>query len=202
MAMAHSSSPEPKPDKPSAPLLAADRQTLLQVARTAISHSLTACSSLLIDPRDFSAPLQAQRAVFVTLKINGELRGCIGNIEPPDSLIQAVARNANAAAFDDPRFAPLTVAEFQRISIHLSILTPPEPMDVKNEQDLLKQLRPGVDGLILTAGLNRGTFLPAVWQTLPEPQRFVEQLKIKAGLPADFWSDDIRFQRYQSESVE
>ena len=133
--------------------------------------------------------------------MNGELHGCIGTLEAERSLIIDVVKNAYAAAFRDPRFAALTRSEFQHLDIHISVLSRPEPVHCTSEGDLLRQLRPGVDGLTLIEGRQRGTFLPAVWETLPGPREFLHHLKQKAGLPVDYWSDTIRFERYTADSI-
>ncbi len=111
-----------------------------------------------------------------------------------------VVENAFASAFKDPRFPPLAAAEFDDLEIHISVLSPATPMMFSSEADLLRQLRPGVDGLILEDGPHRGTFLPSVWESLPQPLEFLRNLKMKAGLPADHWSDRVRVYRYQTES--
>jgi uncharacterized protein len=157
--------------------------------------------ALAVDPADYDGVLAQPGASFVTLKIEGQLRGCIGRMEPSGPLIGSVAHNAYAAAFEDPRFDPLTEAEFGRIDVHISVLSRSTPMIFHSEEDLLSQLRPGVDGLVLESGRCRGTFLPAVWKTLPEPCQFLDQLKVKAGLHPDAWPDDARVMRYTCESI-
>ncbi|MBL8478155.1 MAG: AmmeMemoRadiSam system protein A [Sterolibacteriaceae bacterium] len=140
-------------------------------------------------------------ATFVTLTQNGLLRGCIGSLEAHRPLDQDVRANALAAAFRDPRFPPLTLAEFTRTRVEVSLLTAPQPMAFSDEADALRQLRPNVDGVIFSAGeggkLGRSTFLPQVWEQLPDPRQFMAHLKQKAGLPADYWSPDVRLQRYE-----
>ena len=179
---------------------AAERRTLLDLARSSIRHGLSHHRPQPVEPLDFPAALRASRAVFVTLSRDGQLRGCIGHLEACQPLVQDVAENAYAAAFRDPRFPPLTPDEFEEIAIHVSVLTVPEPLEIASEDDLITRLRPGVDGLILEDGLHRGTFLPAVWDSLPRPAQFVGQLKLKAGLPLGYWSDRIRVSRYTTES--
>jgi len=105
------------------------------------------------------------------------------------------------AAFRDPRFPPLAADEFDELDIHLSILTPAEPVSFTSEQELITQLQPGIDGLILEEGHRRGTFLPSVWEQLPEPQQFLRHLKQKAGLSPDYWSENIRISRYRTEMI-
>jgi AmmeMemoRadiSam system protein A len=112
-----------------------------------------------------------------------------------------VAENAYAAAFRDPRFAPLTRPELDALDLSISILTPAESMTFESQEDLLGQLRPGIDGLILQDGDRRGTFLPSVWESLPEAGRFLAHLKLKAGLPEDHWSDSVQVWRYETESI-
>jgi AmmeMemoRadiSam system protein B/AmmeMemoRadiSam system protein A len=141
---------------------------------------------------------ECQGAAFVTLKKNGELRGCIGSLSACRPLSEDVAENAFAAAFRDYRFNTLTDDELDEIEVSISVLTAPEPMSFTSEQDLLSQLQPGVDGMILTEGGNRGTFLPSVWENLPEPASFLSHLKMKAGLPADYWSGTMKIERYKT----
>jgi AmmeMemoRadiSam system protein A len=141
-----------------------------------------------------------RRSSFVTLHLNHELRGCCGTLDAPRPLAEDVWRNAWAAAFSDYRFSPLTAAEWPQVSLHLSLLTRPEPLPVTTEAQLLALLRPSVDGLILESETGRATFLPAVWEQIPDPAQFVRQLKVKAGWPATYWSDRVRCFRYTTES--
>jgi len=179
-----------------------DRQTLLALARESIQFGLTHGKPLSIEKQNYASPLQAIRACFVTLHQHGQLRGCIGNIEAHQPLVNDVVNNAFNAAFRDPRFPPLQDDEFEQLHIHIEILTPPQPMQFSSEQDLLTQLQPGKDGLIISDGVHRGTFLPSVWESLPDPEQFLLHLKNKAGVPADYWSDSIIIQRYHTESFE
>ena len=144
--------------------------------------------------------LRRPRACFVTLKASGELRGCMGSIEATRSLVEDVSLNAYSAGFKDPRFSPLTDAEIAGLDVSISVLSEPVEVRFACESDLLAQMRPGVDGLVLQDGIRRGTFLPAVWRTLPEPGTFLSHLKQKAGLPVDYWSDSMRAWRYTTES--
>jgi AmmeMemoRadiSam system protein A len=114
--------------------------------------------------------------------------------------VQDVADHAFAAAFEDPRFLPVQKEELPELQIHISVLSPSEPLHFSSEEELLAQLRPGVDGLILHLGQRRATFLPAVWKSLPDPYTFLVQLKQKAGLPIDFWSDELQVERYTTDS--
>jgi len=188
------------PSAEPATLSARERAILLDVARRSIAHGLDHGTPLRVDPADYPEPLRAERAAFVTLLRDGELRGCIGHLEACQALVMDVAENAFAAAFRDPRFPPLSRQESARLEVHLSVLSPPEPMTFSCEADLLAQIRPGIDGLILREGSARGTFLPSVWESLPQPQDFLNHLKRKAGLPAGHWSDRIRVERYTTES--
>jgi AmmeMemoRadiSam system protein B/AmmeMemoRadiSam system protein A len=140
--------------------------------------------------------LRENGATFVTLVRSGHLRGCIGSLEARRSLLEDVKANAKAAAFLDPRFTPLTQTEFATTCIEVSVLTASEQLEFVSEADALARIRPGVDGLILEHGGKHGTFLPQVWEGIPEPAEFLRQLKLKAGLEASFWADDLRLLRY------
>ncbi len=131
--------------------------------------------------------LQARRGTFVTLKIGGQLRGCIGNIAAAGTIVDGVRQNAVNAAFRDPRFAPLTAAEFDDVDIEVSILTEPKPLAFSDARDLLSRLRPKKDGVIIRRGSAGATFLPQVWEQLPKPEEFLSHLCLKAGMPADAW---------------
>lgn len=178
------------------------QQQLLALARDSIGWGLRHGQPLPIEPGNYDEKLRQPGAAFVTLQRNGQLRGCIGSLEAYRPLVQDVSENAFAAAFRDPRFNPLQARELEGLSLSISVLTPAQPMQFESEQDLLRQIRPGIDGLILQQGVHRGTFLPSVWEQLPDPQQFLRHLKQKAGLPADYWSDDIQVSRYQTESIE
>jgi AmmeMemoRadiSam system protein A len=179
---------------------AGEQAALLQVALASIQSGLETGSPLQVHPDAYPPALSAIRASFVTLKRNGDLRGCIGSLTPVTSLVEDVAHNAFAAAFRDPRFLALTNADLQDLEISISVLGPTEPMTFGSEQELLSMLRPGVDGLVLQDGRHRGTFLPAVWESLPQPADFLSHLKQKAGLRADYWSDTLEVQRYTTVS--
>jgi AmmeMemoRadiSam system protein A len=144
-------------------IAAEHRATLLDLARRSIAHGLDRGQPVPLNPTDYPEPLRARLAAFVTLNLDGELRGCIGHLEAIQALALDVTENAFAAAFRDPRFPPLSRREFPDLSIHISVLSPPEPMTFSSEADLLAQIRPGIDGLILSDGQARGTFLPSVW---------------------------------------
>lgn len=184
-----------------APSLETDaRSRLLEIAHASIRHGLDHGRPLSVRAKDFPEPLQAIRASFVTLERQRVLRGCIGHLEATSPLVEDVAENAFAAAFRDPRFPPLAESELAGLTLHISVLTPATEIEFESEQDLIARLRPGIDGLILQEGAARGTFLPSVWESLPEPRQFLAQLKRKAGLPGDHWSDRIRVFRYETEA--
>ena len=173
----------------------ADREQgeiLLKIARAAIASRF----GLMLEYRESEAFLSEPGASFVTLKQNGRLRGCIGSLQAHRSLLEDIRHNAQAAAFRDPRFSPLRSDEYHQTTIEVSLLSPLTPVDVRDEADAIGVLRPGIDGVVLQHGNNRGTFLPQVWESLPEPERFLTELKRKAGLTADFWSAEIRLFRY------
>jgi AmmeMemoRadiSam system protein A len=180
----------------------ADRETLLQVARNAIGHGLRRGIPASIEPETYSTSLREKAASFVTLKCEGSLRGCIGTLQAIRALVDDVNENAYAAAFRDPRFPPLSDRELNGLQISISVLSAPEPLSFRSEVDLVDQLRAGVDGLILEEGRNRGTFLPAVWEALPDPTAFLRQLKMKAGLHPDYWSETLRVYRYHAEVID
>jgi len=181
-------------------LAPAERATLIAVARRSIEQGLMSGQPLAVIPSEYHRDLKIVRASFVTLQKSGQLRGCIGHLEAVQPVVVDVTENAFAAAFRDPRFNPLTNAEWPDVDVHLSLLTPPEPMQFADEADLIGQIRPGEDGLILQDGPNRGTFLPSVWESLPDPVDFLVQLKYKAGLAANHWSDRMEIYRYHAES--
>jgi AmmeMemoRadiSam system protein A len=171
---------------------------LLPIARAAIAHALH---------RPFTADESADwllehGACFVTLTRHGALRGCIGSLQAHRTLLADVKGNAVYAAFHDPRFLPLTTKEFADTRIEISLLTAPMAMEFNNEADALSQLKPGLDGVIFEFSSYRSTFLPQVWEQLPDPHVFMAHLKRKAGLSADFWDDQIRLSRYSVSKFE
>lgn len=150
------------------------------------------------EPRD--PGLNRPSASFVTLRVGDDLRGCCGSIEASRPLSEDIWNNAWASAFADPRFPPLTSDEWFGTNVQISVLSEPERCDVRSEAELLRILRPGYDGLILQLGNRRSTFLPAVWEQLPEPAHFVRHLKMKAGWPVDFWPPEMEAWLYTTES--
>jgi AmmeMemoRadiSam system protein A len=178
------------------------QQQLLTLAKSSIQHGLATGKPLAVNLTDFPTELTEYRASFVTLQKHQQLRGCIGMLAAVRPLVEDIAENAFSAAFRDPRFPPLTADEFNELEIHLSLLTPAEPITFSSEQDLLNQIQPDIDGLILQEGSLRGTFLPSVWEQLPEPKQFLRHLKQKAGLPPDYWSETIKVYRYHTEIID
>lgn len=198
--MALMPSTETTPNKIKSSLCEEEHILLRQLAHDAVKHGLQHNKHLTIDTARYPRPLREPGASFVTLKKNGDLRGCIGSLEAYQPLVADIAHNAYAAAFADSRFSPVTEKEFPQLEFHLSVLTPAELMQFKSEIDLLQQIQPGIDGLVLEEGRHRGTFLPAVWESLPDAIQFLQHLKLKAGLPADYWSDTLKVSRYTTES--
>lgn len=175
------------------------RERLRVLAHTSIQHGIERGGPVPVRLQEWPERLIAKRCTFVTLHLGGRLRGCVGALEARRALVQDLASNAFAAAFEDPRFPPVNIDEFPELDIHVSVLSPKQPLTARSEADLLLQLRPGVDGLVIEDGSRRGTFLPTVWRSLPDARDFLAQLKAKAGLPADYWSDSIRTYRYTTE---
>lgn len=177
-----------------------EQQRLLGVARAAIGYRLEKGAVYPVDLKEFPASLQEVKASFVTLYRSDSLRGCVGTLEAHRPLVCDVAENAQAAAFRDPRFRPLQASELNEVTVSISVLSKPEPIHFDSEKDLLTQMRPGVDGLVMREGILRGTFLPVMWEQLPDPKEFLAHLKIKAGLSPAYWSDAIKVDRYTSEN--
>ncbi len=171
----------------------AQGRVLTAIARASIADALGCASA----PAPDAAWLHESGACFVTLTQAGELRGCIGTIDPHRPLGEDVRANARAAALRDPRFAPLTAQELDQTRIEVSVLTPREELAFTSQADALRQLRPGTDGIVLEFGAHRGTFLPQVWDQLPTPDQFMAALLRKAGLPQGFWAPGVRLFRYQ-----
>ena len=139
------------------------------------------------------------KGCFVSLTRNGQLRGCIGIILPVGPLYQAVLQNVQSAALHDSRFSPVKPEEVSQLHIEVSVLTEPKPLAFGSPEELLRKLRPNRDGVVLKIGGRGATFLPQVWEQLPTPKEFMAHLKSKAGLPANFWADGVRLQRYTVE---
>ncbi len=165
---------------------------LLRIARESVAEALGICGAGAYD----EPWLQESGACFVTLLRGGDLRGCVGSVRAYRQLFDDVWSNARASAFNDTRFPPVTPHELPEISVEVSLLSAPEPLCYDSEEEALRLLRPGVDGVILEAGSCRATFLPQVWEQLPEPRDFLMHLKRKAGLPRSFWSAEVQLFRY------
>ena len=170
-------------------------QVLIGIAREAIADR-----SGQMGARAWTEPwLGELAATFVTLRIEDELRGCIGSLEVLRPLAIDVWHNAWAAAYRDPRFSPVANDEVARLQVEVSLLSPREPLAVSSERDALTRLRPGIDGIVLEFGDRRATFLPQVWEGLPDPLDFLSELRRKAHLPARFWHPDMKISRYTVE---
>lgn len=174
---------------PQSELGATERQLLHEVARNSIRNGLRVREPLKPDLPECPGLLRKKRGAFVTLKLDGRLRGCIGSTEAELPLVHAVADSAYKAAFHDPRFPPLTEEEFRQIEIRISVLSSGRELQYDSERELLQQLQPGRHGLTIAAGDGRATFLPSVWEDLPEAEHFLQRLKQKVGMPVDAVSD-------------
>ncbi|MDP3663798.1 MAG: AmmeMemoRadiSam system protein A [Nitrosomonas sp.] len=169
---------------------------LLQIARTAISRALRVFNVPATEVDENMAWLFRPGATFVTLTQWGELRGCIGSLQACDPLIEDVSNNAVSAALYDPRFSPLAADDLDTVSLEVSLLSELQPLGFTSEADALAQLRPDIDGIVFEYGPYRSTFLPQVWESLPQPQQFLARLKSKARLSEDFWAEDVKLSRY------
>jgi AmmeMemoRadiSam system protein A len=176
-----------------------EKGQLKDLAWCSIRHGLETGSLLPVEPDHFQPNLFQVRASFVSLHRHDHLRGCIGTLEAFRPLTKDVIANAYAAAFQDPRFEPLRERELDGLELKVSVLTPQVPMDVCSEQELLNQLQPGKDGIVLELGVRRATFLPAVWEQLPNPHDFLYELKRKAGLDPASWDPKTQVYRYTTD---
>jgi AmmeMemoRadiSam system protein A len=174
------------------PLGGADVDLLLDIAERAIVAGLHDVRPIVPAPHELPDSLRRPAGAFVTLNVRGELNGCIGSIEPDEPLGVAVARHAWSAAFTDPRLPALRRADYDHLDIEVSILSPLAPIPASTRGDLLERLQPRVDGLLIAAGSRRAVFLPSVWEQLPSAATFLDHLFRKAGLPLDWWPDDLR----------
>lgn len=166
---------------------------LLRIARATIARELGRTHA---EHEDDAEWLQAPGACFITLKQGENLRGCIGTLRAHRPLLADVRANALGAAFRDPRFSPLTADELDRTRVEISLLSALEPLAFDTEREALSQLRPGTDGVVFEYGYHQSTFLPQVWDELPDPGEFIAHLKHKAGLPPDFWDPEVKLARY------
>ena len=179
-------------------------QTLLLLARSTLIHELGGDASRI--PPDLEQRLQdpvfdQKRGTFVTLHMHGNLRGCIGSLVGTEPLRDNVVSNARNAAFQDPRFPPLRAHELPKVDIEISVLTPPQPLEYWSPQDLIDKLKPHVHGVIVKHGMAQSTFLPQVWDQLPDVQSFLEHLCQKAGLAATAWqSGQLQVMTYEVQS--
>lgn len=178
-----------------------EKQTLLRLARDAMTCGVKGEKMPPLDASSLPARLREQGASFITLTVRGELRGCIGALEPYQSLAEDVCEHAVSAALEDPRFPPVTKDELSRIRIEVSRLTRPSPLAYKDADDLLSKLRPYVDGVILRDGMHRRvTFLPQVWEKIPDPAEFLNHLCQKMGVSETSWrSKHLEVLTYQVE---
>lgn len=177
-----------------------DREALLDVAQRSIRQGLRTGHPLVVDPTEFADTAREPQASFVTLRIAAQLRGCVGSARVRRPLVVDVAENAFNAAFQDPRFTPLRAAEFPKLTIHISVLSPMEPLPCASEADLFEKMCVGTDGLEIEFGTYRGVLLPSVWEQLPDKPLFLQMLKMKAGIPPTFWSPRINVYRFTTES--
>lgn len=173
---------------------------LLRLARGSIEYGIIHRQPLPIQCDELPPALTEPAATFTTLRFRGELRGCCGTLEALHPLAEDVTRSAFRAAFRDPRFDPVGEDELGAIRLEVSVLSPLESMPVTDEAELLDRLMPGTDGLVIVADGRHATFLPQVWETLPDPRQFLAALKAKCGLATGYWSERLEFQRYQTTS--
>lgn len=166
-----------------------EKQTLLQIARESLEYALRGKALPSLKKKSLTPALRENGATFVTLTIHGELRGCIGALEACQPLIEDVRERAVAAALKDPRFAPVSESELSRIHIEVSRLTSPKVLEYVDGDDLLKKLRPHIDGVIIKHGQRRATFLPQVWEKIPQPEEFLRQLCYKIGTQPNLWRE-------------
>ncbi len=184
----------------SAKLTDGEKKILLSLAREAIESSVKGKPLPPVDAKSLTPALREQGASFVTLTIHGELRGCIGALEAYQPLVDDVREHAVAAAMQDPRFPPVSESELNRISIEVSHLSAPRELKYSNSDDLLEKLTPHVDGVILKHGQRKATFLPQVWEKLPEPSVFLDQLCYKMGASPELWRNTkLQVYTYQVE---
>ena len=178
-------------------------RTLLSASRKTIEQRIFNRKEQSRSDAALSSKFSERRGTFVTLTIDGSLRGCIGHIIPQESLIEGIRVNAINAAFKDPRFSPLSKKEWEKVKIEISILTDPQALAYSDADDLLKKLRPGIDGTIIKKGLCQATFLPQVWEQLPDSKEFLRHLCVKAGLDRDAWKkENLEVSTYQVQAFE
>lgn len=182
-----------------AALTAAELSILVEVAEEAVGNAVAGGRRWTPDPTVYPTALRRPGAVFVTLRRGGQLRGCIGTLEAEEPLVVAVADRARAAALADPRFLPVEPPELADLELSVSVLSEPEEFPVGSWTELHEALRPGIDGLVVEAGYHRATFLPSVWDELPDRAAFLDALWRKAGMAARAWPPGIRISRYTAQ---
>lgn len=184
-------------------LTVAEQKSLLEIARQALLEFVRSGGQPRVDESNLTPALREPRSCFVTLTRQGQLRGCIGNIQPREPLFRAVMNNACGAAFRDSRFSPVDGKEIPELEIEISVLTEPTPLTFASPQELLPKLRPDVDGVVLKAEGRTATFLPQVWKKIPDAADFMDELARKALLPTSAWrGPDTVVLTYQVESFE
>ena len=187
----------------SAKLTDQEGKYLLDVARRTIQEELFEDKAAARGDEQASPKFSERRGTFVTLTINGNLRGCIGHIIPQETLLQGIKENAINAAFKDPRFNPLSQKEWKDVKVEISILTDPRPLEYSDGDDLLKKIRPNIDGVIIKKGYYQATFLPQVWEQLPDKKEFFTHLCLKAGMDGNEWKKGrLEVYTYQVQAFE
>jgi AmmeMemoRadiSam system protein A len=177
-----------------------EREELKSIALSALSAAVL--DNKLLSLAGTSSQLMLPGACFITLLKNNRLRGCIGTLDAYRPLAEDVAYNSYNAALRDPRFPAVESSELNDLALSISILTKPSEIVVDSEAQLLKEIRPSIDGIILQEGPHRATYLPSVWEQLPDAVDFIRELKCKAGLPPDYWSDSMKCFKYQSVTIQ
>ena len=183
------------------PISQDDEIKLLNIAHESVNFGLKFGEPLKVDTQKYSTTLQTYCGTFTTLKCDGELRGCCGSIEAILPLISSVTYSAYKSAFQDSRFPPLQSSELKDLTISISILSPTEELQFEDEADVMNQIKPGVDGLVIEYMDLKGTLLPSVWKSIPDKYQFFSMVKQKAGLSEDFWSEDLRVLRYTTHTI-
>ncbi len=179
-----------------------DKNNLLNIAYETIEFGIKHGEPLKVDAQQYSSTLQNFSASFTTLKCDGRLRGCRGTTEAKLPLVYAVSHSAYVSAFHDTRFPPLQSSELDQLKVCISILSPMEDLSFTSEENLIEQIRPGIDGLSLNYNGHKGTLLPSVWEAISDKHQFLSIIKQKAGLPEDFWSNEIQISRYTAFVIE
>ena len=191
------------PTQPQTQLTLEEQRMLIRLARQTVEESVRTGRVPTVDPASLPPRLREPSGCFVTLEKQGQLRGCIGDIFPRAPLYESVLDNARNAALRDTRFDPVAPGELEQIEIEVSVLTVPMQLEFASPQDLLQKLVPGRDGVVLTIGFRRATFLPQVWEKPPQKELFLEELSRKAGADGDAWrGSDVRVQIYHVQAFQ